>query len=409
MKAIIKERPVPGEEWPRGVKFVDRPEPAIKQDDEVQLRILATAICGTDLGIYNSKDSLGESMLALKQPDVIIGHEFCGTIKEAGSEASVHLSELFLEIAGDDPECQRFIKNRTKETIARDNKLIEYLAEHFYATAEMHIACGICYQCRLGERNVCSNTVIKGIHSDGAFTSFMTIPARNIRLIKKSDIPLEVVAFMDAIGNATHTVQSADVKGKIIAITGLGVQGLMATAIARVAGAKKIFVTDASHGEFTYEKLEKGRFHLARLYGADDCFDVHIDQEKERFYQTIKKETGGVGVDAVLEMSGNYRAYEDAFRVIRMGGFIALLGLPGGRMVVDFSKDIIFKGVTIHGVIGRRVWDTWNMMTPILKNGLAQKFLQTGFITHDLPLSKYEEGFNALINGDALKVILRPE
>jgi threonine 3-dehydrogenase len=178
----------------------------------------------------------------------------------------------------------------------------------------------------------------------------------------------------------------------------------MATAIAKSAGAKKIFVTDASHGEFTYEKLANGRFRLARLYGADDCFDVHIDHDRDRLYKTIKKETDGVGVDTVLEMSGNYKAYDDAFKILRMGGSMSLLGLPGGMMVVDFSKDVIFKGVTVHGVIGRRVWETWDMMTRILIKGLAKTFVDTGFITHDIPLCQFEDGFQAIMNGDALKV-----
>lgn len=408
MKAIIKERPEQGKEWETGLRYAEKPEPAVQKESDVKLRVIASAICGTDLGIYNSKESLRDSMSVAVKPEIIVGHEFCSTVSEAGSSALVHLAGLLIAAAEEDEIVRKFIGGRPAEALARDTQLVEFLAEHFYSTAEMHVTCGKCYQCRTGQRHICSNTVIRGLHDDGSFTKYVIMPAENIRLFRKGDIPPEVIAFMDAVGNATHTVQSANVNGKIIAITGLGVQGLMATAIAKSAGAKKIFVTDASHGEFTYEKLANGRFRLARLYGADDCFDVHIDQDKDRFYKTIKRETGGAGVDAVLEMSGNYKAYDDAFRVLRMGGFMSLLGLPGGMMVVDFSKDVIFKGVTIHGVIGRRVWETWDMMTRILKKGLARTFVETGFITHDLPLGKYEEGFQAIMNGDALKVILRP-
>jgi threonine 3-dehydrogenase len=408
MKAIIKERPEQGKEWETGLRFVEKPEPTLQRDTDVKLRVIASAICGTDVGIYNSKESLRDSMFVALKPEVIVGHEFCSTISDAGTAARAHLATLLVSVVKEDKISRKFVKGRSIKVLARDPSLLEFLAEHFFSTAEMHVTCGKCYQCRTGQRHICSNTIIRGVHDDGAFTRYIVMPAENIRIFKKGDIPPDVIAFMDAVGNAAHTVQSANVKGKTIAITGLGVQGLMATAIAKSAGAKKIFVTDASHGEFTYEKLENGRFRLARLYGADDCFDVHIDHDKDRFYKTVKRATDGVGVDAVLEMSGNYKAYDDAFKVLRMGGFMSLLGLPGGMMVVDFSKDVIFKGVTVHGVIGRRVWDTWDMMTSILKKGLARTFVETGFITHDLPLDKYEEGFQAIMNGDALKVILRP-
>ncbi|HEY4643578.1 MAG TPA: zinc-binding dehydrogenase, partial [Bacteroidota bacterium] len=241
-----------------------------------------------------------------------------------------------------------------------------------------------------------------------AFAQFITVPAENVRIYFDGEIPPSIIAFMDAIGNATHTVQSVDVRGKNVAVLGCGVQGLMATAVTKYAGAKTIFVTDASHGKFSHEKLKNGRFRLAKLYGADECFDVHIDREREGLYQAVKDRTGDTGVDVVFEMSGNYKAYEDAFHVVRRGGAISLLGLPGGHMVVDFSKDIIFRGITIHGIIGRRVFETWDLMEKILKDGLAGEFLNSGFITHDLPLEKFEEGFQAIMEGDALKVLLRP-
>jgi len=286
--------------------------------------------------------------------------------------------------------------------------MLSFLEERFNSTAEMHIACGVCWQCRHGEKNVCRNTIIKGIQQDGGFAEFLVVPAENVVLFENDEIPVEVIAFMDAIGNATHTVQSVSVKGKTVAVLGCGVQGLMAIAVAKYSGASKIFATDASHGEFSHEKLVTKRFRLAKLYGANHTFDVNIDREKEGFYRTVMEQTGNTGVDVVFEMSGNYRAYEDAFKIVRMGGTISLLGLPGGQMVVDFSKDIIFRGITIHGIIGRRVFETWDLMTEILKRGLAKKFIETGFVSHDLPLEEFEKGFSAIMNGDALKVILRP-
>ncbi len=408
MKAVIKDKPYPGKEWHKGFKIVQKKIPVIKYPNEVKIKVIATAICGTDIGIYSAKDSLKNSMMILETPDVIVGHEFSGKIVEAGPKAKKQIVKLLIEQAKGKGPVKKFVDKRTPIQIARDPKLIEFLDKYFYCSAEMHVTCGTCVQCLAGDFHVCRNTIIRGLHGDGSYAEFITLPAENIRLFYKSEIPPEVIAFMDAIGNATHTVQSVDVKGKSVAVLGCGVQGLMATAVAKYLGAKNIYVTDASHGEFTREKLEKSRFRLARLFGAKHCFDVSIDREKENFYKTVLEETNNAGVDAVIEMSGNYKAYEDAFKVIRMGGTISLLGIPGGQMVTDFAQHIIFPGVTIKGIIGRRVWETWDVMTEILKKGLAKKFLRVGFITHDLPLEKVDKGIEAIIKGDALKVILRP-
>jgi threonine 3-dehydrogenase len=247
------------------------------------------------------------------------------------------------------------------------------------------------------------------VHADGAFAEYIVLPAENVLMFKDGEIPDEIVAFMDAIGNATHTVQSlSSIRGKSVAVLGVGVIGLMSVAIAKGAGAKRILVTDASHGENTHEKLERKRFKMARLLGADECFDVSVPDEKEGFYKAAKSENHGAGVDAVLEMSGSYDAYVDAFKVLRMGGEIALLGLTSGTMPVDFAKNVIFPGVTIHGVIGRRIWSTWELMIDLLRKGLAKRFLKSGFVTHEFPLKQFDHGFEAIANGDALKVLLRP-
>jgi threonine 3-dehydrogenase len=410
MTAVVKSRPLPGKEWKKGVDITDRPIPAAARPTDVKIRVTAAAVCGTDVGIYNSKDSLRDSMLPIDYESIIIGHEFCGTIVDAGSEAKLQLARLAIDTFTGDSAAYLpdTFRDKSPTQLAAMSGFIDLLNEHFYATAEMHITCGRCPQCRAGERHVCMNTIIKGIHEDGSFASYLTVPAENVVLFGSGEIAPEIIAFMDAIGNATHTVQAAQVRGKRVAVLGCGVQGLMAIAVAKYAGAEKIYATDVSHGNFTAEKLETTRFRLAREFGADAAFNVAIDSEQERFYQTVLDESDGAGVDAVLEMSGNYKAYEDGFRVVRMGGMVALLGIPGGSMVVDFSKDIIFKGITVHGVIGRRVFETWDMMRGLLRGGLSQRFLGAGFITHDLPLVDIEKGIQALADGDALKVLLRP-
>lgn len=408
MKAVVKQTPTQGKAWEKGFRLTEKEVPRVVKPTDVKIRVVAAAVCGTDVGIYNSKDSLREEMLNVQKSDVVIGHEFCGKIVDAGPDARLQLASLLVSKASASHSIAEYVQGRKPAEVAGDKNLVDYLNDRFYSSAEMHITCGTCYQCRIGEKHVCRNTVIKGIQDDGAYAEFLTVPAENVRIFYDNEIPPEIIAFMDAIGNATHTVQSVDIKGKNVAVLGCGVQGLMATAVAKYAGAKSIFVTDASHGKFSHEKLLNGRFRLAKLYGADECFDVHIDREREAFYGTVKERTDDTGVDVVFEMSGNYKAYEDAFRVVRMGGAISLLGLPGGQMVVDFSKDIIFRGITIHGIIGRRVFETWDLMEKILKAGLAKMFVESGFITHDLPLEEYEEGFQAIMEGDALKVLLRP-
>lgn len=409
MNAVVKPKPQLYKAWPHGLQLIEKELPTVKQPDDVQFKVIAGGICGTDVGIYNSKDSLKNNMSGLTTPNVTIGHEFCGRITDAGPKAKLRLAELLIQKSREHREIKKFINARNASQLAKDKSLLAYINNNFIATAEMHITCGECAQCKLGEYHVCTNTVIRGLHGDGAFAEYVVLPAGNVLLFKNGEIPEEIVAFMDAIGNATHTVQSlTEIKGKTVAVLGLGVIGLMSVAIARGAGAKRILVTDASHGVFTHDKLVRKRFRMAKLLGADECFDVSVFREKKRFYKAAKSENQGAGVDAVLEMSGSYHAYEDAFNVLRMGGEIALLGLASGTMQVDFAKNVIFSGRTIHGVIGRRVWSTWDMMTAILKNGLAKRFMDAGFVTHQVPLKDFDRGFEAIEKGDALKVLLRP-
>ncbi len=409
MKALVKSKPPESGIWPEGLTLAERPVPLLDSPTDVLVNVTAGGICGTDVGIYHSKDSLRTSMARIGGEGVITGHEFCGKIEDAGPRAAAILAKQVLRKYSSDRKLKKYLGRKTPAALARGGGFIEFLAGEFIVTAEMHVTCGTCAQCRIGEYHVCTNTVIRGLHQDGAFAPYVALPAENIVLVRKGEIPEEIVAFMDAIGNATHTVQSLrSVKGKSVAVLGAGVIGLMSVAIAKGAGAKTIFVTDASHGKNTHEKLVRRRFKVARALGADECFDVSLTAGKEQFYRAAKSQNHGAGVDAVLEMSGSYRAYEDAFRVLRMGGELSLLGLTSGTMPLDFSKNVIFPGVTIHGIIGRRVWSTWDMMTDLLRNGLARRFQEAGFVSHEFPLADYRKGFEAIDDGDALKVLLRP-
>ncbi|MCX6785704.1 MAG: zinc-binding dehydrogenase [Candidatus Komeilibacteria bacterium] len=410
MRAIIKRKPELNKEWYKGVELVDKPEPQITQAGEVKIKVIAAAICGTDVSIYNGTEALKNSLSVLKTPDVIIGHEFCGQLIELGSATKQHLVKLLYARQFNNKAVREFLAQHQQATLADNPALLQFLQENFYVSAEMHIICHQCHQCRLGEGYVCRNTIIKGLHQDGVFASFVVVPVENLLLFALGEIPPEIIAFMDAIGNATHTVQSVEVKGKSVLVLGLGIQGLMAIAVAKAMGAAKIFATGVSRPDIgiTPQVLEEGRFALAKKLGADYCFDTATPEGKAALNEAILKETDQTGVDAVLEMSGSYKALEDGFNNVRMGGVISLLGLPSGTMAVDFSKDIIFKGLTIKGVIGRRFFSTWDLMFDLLTHGLSEIILANKIVTHDLPLARFEEGFAALNSGEALKVLLRP-
>ena len=254
---------------------------------------------------------------------IIIGHEFCGIPVEAGSHARVRLARILGHTGGHDALVSDFIRGRDVTQVANDPKLMEFVQEHFYCSAEMHITCGWCHQCRLGQRHVCQNTIIKGVHDDGAFAEYLVVPAWNLLLFRRNELPTEIIAFMDALGNAVHTVQSIDIAGKSVAILGCGVQGLMATAVARHSGASHIYVTDFTPPSSSWgpEHTEQTLFSMARRFGADHCFDLSLPESRERLLWSVKEETDGTGVDTVLENVGKLRVLSRCPRSCSNGGF----------------------------------------------------------------------------------------
>ena len=410
MKAIIKNRPSKGEDWPKGLMLEELPAPEVTHPDEVKIRVVAAGICGSDVGIYNSKLAFRDAMLGARTNPVILGHEFCGQIVDAAPAARVRLASLVTRHALHDHKVEGFAEGRSAYELAEDPRFLEFIEEEFYCSAEMHITCGSCYQCRLGDRQHCQNTIIKGVHEHGAFAEYVVVPAPNVVVFRKGEIPLEVIAFMDALGNAVHTVGEVDLTGKSVAILGAGVQGLMATALARRSGASNIYVTDFTPpgSERGPEHVEKTLFLLARRFGAGHCFDLGVAGTRERLKGVVAEETNGAGVDTVLEMSGSPRAYRDGLDIIRMGGTMALLGMPEGKIEVNFANDVIFRGVTLKGIIGRRVFRTWETMRNLLRAGLADELLEAGFVTHELPLDEFETGIAAIMRRDAIKVLLKP-
>jgi threonine 3-dehydrogenase len=351
MKAIFKSSSDVGLTFRK-----DAPDPMIKTTHDVLIKIRATAICGTDVDIYKSDADLNRRMS--RALPVIVGHEFCGEVVEVGK--SVRRVQV-----GD------------------------------YVSAEMHIICNECYNCRIGNGHVCINTIIKGIDDHGCFAEYVVVPASNVVKLPAS-LPEEVAAYLDAIGNAVHTMSSVDVASKRVAILGAGPMGIMASKIARMCGAREVLVTDIN------DRLLKA----AQENGAHRIFNVSTPEGKKEFIEAAKSDPTRRGVDVAVEMSGHPSAYGDLFECLRMGGEAALLGLPRHPLTINFTRDIIFKGLTIKGIIGRKTYDTWFRMLGLIEAGLLPT-LQS-IVTHQIRLEDFQKGFDLKLKGEGLKVVMRP-
>lgn len=359
MQAVVKSAPVDGAS---GTEIRDCPVPK-PGPDEVLIRVAATAICGTDKHIYHWDPSIRDSV----RPPRIYGHEFCGFIEKFGERAQ------------------------------REN-----LSVGDYVSAEMHVVCGECPQCRTGNGHICARTKIYGLHEDGAFAQFVKVPASNV--IKLGPfVPLRVGAFLDALGNAVHASQVCDLAGATVAITGFGPIGAMAAAIAEHSGASTVVVTDVSD-----HALETARRWAAtRSFGNLHAFNVRT-ADAASVKKAIDAITDGQGVDVVLEMSGSPAAINFGLDVVRMGGTLSLLGLPAGHSVTidDYTRNVIFKGVKLQGIIGRRMFGTWHRMLALLRSGLDVEWVVQA--TFD-SLADFHEGMSRFDKHEALKVVFFPE
>ena len=339
MQAIVKAERAPG----LVVKSVPKPSPGA---GEVLIAVRHAGVCGTDLHIA-VWDPWAQSRM---HPPVVIGHEFAGEIVAVGDG----VAEL------------------------KTGRLV---------TAEGHLVCGHCLQCRTGNSHICRNTRIIGVDRDGAFAEYIVMPATNVLCL--DGIPTEVGAIMDPMGNAFHTVLSGDIPGSNVFVVGCGPIGCFAVGIARAAGAAKVIASD----------INPKRLTLARTMGAQ----VTIDATKQDVVRQVLEATGNEGADVVCEMSGVPSALHQAFASVRMGGRVQLLGLPKGEVPVDIANEIIFKGITIYGVIGRKMYETWHQMRRFLSSGM---FDPRPVMTHQFPLAKIDEALVAIRSGDAGKVIL---
>jgi threonine 3-dehydrogenase len=338
MKALVKQK------RERGLWLEDVEKPAIGHDD-VLIKVRRSAICGTDLHIYNWDDWAQRTIPV----PMTVGHEYVGTIVEVGRDVT-------------------------------DLKVGERVS------GEGHITCGHCRNCRAGRQHLCRNTVGVGVNRPGAFAEYIAIPARNAYPIP-ANLPDDVASILDPLGNAAHTALSYDLIGEDVLVTGAGPIGLMAAAIARHVGARHIVVTD----------VNPYRLALAEKVGATRAVDVRSTKLDEVMHELGMTE----GFDVGLEMSGNMAALKQMIEAMYHGGGIALLGIPPGETAIDLGQ-VIFKGLRIKGIYGREMFETWYKMIAMLQTGLDL----SPILTHRFPVEDYEKGFAAMNAGESGKVVL---
>jgi threonine 3-dehydrogenase len=343
MQAVVKAHAAPGIE----LREVPVPSPG---PGEVLVRVQSASVCGTDLHIFNW-DPWAQGRI---HPPLIPGHEFCGAVAGVGRGV----------------------------TTVKEGDLV---------SAEMHVACGKCLQCRTGLAHICQHVRILGVDADGAFAGYAIIPETNIWKLSPT-IPHDYASLLDPLGNAVHTVLAGDIAAKTVVVTGCGAIGLFSIAVAKACGAARVFAIEVN-------AHWRG---VAAAMGADLALDPAVDNVEEQILET----TGGTGVDVLLEMSGHPAAMRLGFALLRTGGRASLLGIPSRPVELDFAKDIIFKGATVQGINGRKMFETWFQMEALLATG---KLNLGPVITHRLKLSEFTQAMELLRTGEAIKVILRPE
>ena len=344
MRALVKTVPAPG------LTLTSRPDPTPGLHDVI-VKVAATSLCGTDAHIYRW-DEWAQHRI---HPPRIIGHEVCGHVVEVGREVS-------LVKVGD------------------------------YVAAESHITCGRCFQCRTGQAHVCKQYQILGIDRDGSYAEYVALP-EGVLWRTAPEIPPEFACVQEPLGNAVDAALAEDLTGHSVLVTGCGPTGLFAAAIARVAGAAVIIATDVSDY----------RLGLAKQVGVDHTVNVKTESP-EAVGEAIRDLTVGEGVDAALEMSGDPTALHQAFRNVKNGGRVTLFGIPTGQVCFDLPNEIIFKGIRVYGVTGRRLFATWYRLAGLFKAGLNIRPI----ITHSFPMDEFVTGFELIQSGQCGKIVLLP-
>jgi len=342
MKAVIKPAPGPG------LELVELPVPEIGPG-EVLVRVRAASICGTDLHIYRW-DEWAQNRI---KPPLVVGHEITGEVAAVAPDVtSVRVGEP--------------------------------------VSLESHVVCNECLYCRTGREHICENTKIIGVDRDGGFAEYIAIPAQNV-WPNAPDLPLRIAVLEENFGNAVHTAMAQDLSAKYVLVTGCGPVGIMAIAVAKAAGARKVFATDISDY----------RLAMAKQAGADETFNVgEVD-----VVAAIMEATCDEGVDVLLEMSGAPSAINEGFCVLKYGGEAALLGLTPGPFTFDLNQHIVFKGAIVRGIVGRRLWDTWYKTRGLLESGAVDL---SALVTHEFELEDFDEAYHVFMSGESGKIMFHP-
>ena len=338
MRALVKRKAEPGI-W---MEQVGMPKAGM---NEVLIKVEKTAICGTDLHIYKWDEWSQRTI----KPGLVIGHEFVGRIVELGMGVDNYQ-------VGD------------------------------RVSAEGHLTCGQCRNCRAGRRHLCTHTRGIGVNRDGAFAEYISVPAQNLWLIPPQ-IPSEIAAFFDPYGNAAHCALSFDVVGEDVLITGAGPIGIIAAGICRYLGARHVVVTDVNDYRLT----------LAQRMGATHIVNV----QRETLAEAMKAQVIREGFDIGLEMSGNPKAFADMLKHMYHGGRVALLGILPNNTGIDWDQ-VIFKGLHLKGIYGREMFETWYKMTQMVLGGLDLRPV----LTHQLGIEEFQKGFDLMASGQCGKVVL---
>ncbi|MEL7472727.1 MAG: zinc-binding dehydrogenase, partial [Planctomycetota bacterium] len=305
-------------------------------------------ICGTDRHIWEW-DEWAASRIPV---GIVTGHEFVGVIEAIGEAV-------------------------TKYHVGQR------------VSAEGHLTAGRDYLSLTGNKHIASDVHIFGVDSDGIFADYAAIHEDNVWDVH-ADVPDKYAAIYDPLGNAVHTVMAANVSAKTVLVSGTGIIGLMAVTVAKAAGASRIYCTD----------INPPRLELAKKLGAHKCYDVRAGDD---WIEDLKRENRGLGVDCLLEMSGAPMAMDQGFRALRPGGVAALLGLPAKSVQFDFNEHIIFKGCTVRGINGRKMWETWYQVEELIRFGGVEL---DDIITHEFAFDDYEKAFETMMSGEGIKVLL---
>lgn len=348
MTAIRKMAPAKGLE----VCTIPRPQPG---PEDVLVYVEAASLCGTDLHIWNWDQW---SQRRIKTP-LTLGHEFCGTVVAIG--------------------------DKVRNVCVGD-----------YVSAESHVTCGMCYQCRTGQAHMCPKTSILGVDREGAFASYVAVPEKVIWQNNRAKLPPEIATLQEPFGNAVFSTMNQDLSGQSVVVLGCGPIGLFTIGIAKAVGAKAVFASD----------IHPFRINLAKQMGATHVFNpTKPEKPGADIVAEMVEANDGYGVDFVLEMSGAPTAITSAFRVVRNGGTVILFGIPSKPVEIDVAENMIFKNLTVLALNGRRIFDTWYKTRWLLESGVVDL---RPLITKTITFDEINDAMAMLARGDACKLVLLP-